>query len=341
MEHVRGTLLVTGSTGVVGREVLADARKRGWDAVGCSSRGTGDSVGWDMTGTDVPASLRRPWDAIVHTAARPRWNLPAPEAWRANVTPVDAVASLITGQTHVVLLSTAFAPGLRDDVASPDLDDYRNTYEWSKAGSERRAAEVLGAVTVVRPPLVIGRREDGAVARFTGMYLFLHALTTSKLPALISDPDAYLDLVSTSDVSAACLDAAGGRRPPETTVDVLGRGERAARVTDLLDVAAAELNEWRAEQGGTPLEWPRTVTPDQWYRFVRPWADRVLSPHHRRLVALLEPFIPYMSLTQPLPVTTTVKPIHDCLRRCVRHWAQRQPTIASRDLRSWAPAGTG
>lgn len=331
-----GTLLVTGATGVVGTELLRDARAAGWDAVGCSRRGAPGIVAWDLAGGPVPAALRRHWDVIVHAAARPKWTMPAEEAWAANVLPADRMAEIRSPDTHMVLLSTAYATGLAGTVESEDLADYRNTYEWSKAGAERRVRAVLGPATVIRPPLVIGRRSDGAVARFTGMYLFLHALATSKLPVLVADPDSPLEAVSTTDVAAACLAAAEQGPPAAETVEVLGRGTEAATVAHLFDVASAPLNRWRTERGLDPLDWPRAVRPEQWFRFVRPWADKVLSPRQRRVVALLEPFVPYLSLSAPLPVTRVVPPMDDCMSRCVEHWIDRNPVLASRSLQSWS-----
>lgn len=340
MGESRGTMLVTGATGVVGDDLLREARAAGWDAVGCSRRGGPGVEPWDLSGGPVPAALRRHWDVIVHAAARPKWTMPAEEAWAANVLPADRVAEIGSPDTHVVLLSTAYATGLTGSVDSADLADYRNTYEWSKAGAERRVREVIGPATVVRPPLVIGRRADGGVARFTGMYLFLHALSTSKLPALVADPGAALEVVSTTDVAACCLAAAAAGPPAAETVQVLGRGREAATVDQLFAVASGAFNKWRAERRLEPLEWPRTVSPEQWFRFFRPWADKALSDRQRRIIALLEPFIPYLSVAEPLPVTWRVPPLDDCMARCVLYWAERNPTLASRGLRSWSAEAT-
>ena len=144
--------------------------------------------------------------------------------------------------------------------------------------------------------------------------------------------------MSTSDVADACLAAAAQGPPAAETVEVLGRGAEAATVDHLFDVASGALNTWRAGRGLEPLEWPRTVRPEQWYRFVRPWADKVLSPRQRRIVALLEPFIPYLSQAAPLPVTRVVPPMDDCMARCVEHWIERNETLAARSLRSWTAA---
>jgi nucleoside-diphosphate-sugar epimerase len=289
-----------------------------------------------MSGGPIPAALRRHWDVIVHAAARPKWTMPAEEAWAANVDPVDRVAELRAPDTHVVLVSTAYSVGLTGSVDTADLADYRNTYEWSKAGAERRVRAVIGPATVVRPPLVIGRRSDGGVARFTGMYLFLNALSTSKLPALVADPDAALELVSTTDVADCCLAVADRPLPAVEVVETLGRGRDADTVDHFFDVASDAFAQWRVARGLEPLEWPRMVRPEQWYRFFRPWADKTFSDRQRRIIALLEPFIPYLSKAEPLPVTWSVAPLEDCLTRCVRHWVERNPTLASRSPRLWA-----
>jgi nucleoside-diphosphate-sugar epimerase len=56
------------------------------------------------------------------------------------------------------------AAGVRAWALAEQPGDYRNHYEWSKAAAERLVRERYGDVTIVRPPLVVGRRSDGTVA---------------------------------------------------------------------------------------------------------------------------------------------------------------------------------
>lgn len=331
-----GSMLVTGATGVVGTEIVREAAAAGWDVVGCSRRGGAGSVSWDMLEEPAPATLRRHWDVVVHAAANTEWTLPAVKAWRANVTPLDSLAELIGPDTHLVFVSTAWVIGLTGDVESPELGDYRNTYEWSKAGAERIVRERFAPVTITRPPLVIGRRGDGAVARFSGLYSRITAFTVGKLPALVGEPDAPVEMVSSTDVTACCLAAAAAGRPVATTVHVQGRGPNAMTVGELIERTVHRLNHWRTGQGGAvPLEGPRLLTAEQWYRFFRPLAGRVLTVHQQRILDMMGPFVPYMSIPEHLAVTWPVEPLEVCLDRCVDYWAAHHPHLASREPKPW------
>src|SRR5215207_3516390 len=125
-------MLVTGATGVVGSELVGSARRAGWEALGCSARGgSGGAVAWRMGAEPAPGALRREWDVVVHAAARPRWNLDPATAQESNVLPVAALEQVVGPRTHLVHVSTAYATGLRGDAGSPELADYRNSYEWS------------------------------------------------------------------------------------------------------------------------------------------------------------------------------------------------------------------
>lgn len=345
----RGTLLVTGATGVVGAELSRRAAGRGWSVTRTARRAAPGVVAWEM-GSPPPAELQQDWTAIVHTAARPRWTMDRDEAVRANVDTMEPVLRLAERAGHLVHVSSAFATGLTGSVESTSLEDYRNTYEWSKAAAERRLAGLATSYDIVRPPLVVGRRDDGMVARFTGMYTFLGAFTNSQLPALVADREARMELVSTSDVADCCLDLAEARLPgPEAvpgapagpvagtgpTVATLGCGPAAMTCGEAFDVISEELDRWRAGHGLGPMPWPRVVSSEQWHRFFKPLARRSLSDRQVRILDLLEPFVPYLSLGEVVPVSWPVPSMSECLRRCAKHWCDSHPQQAARDLRSW------
>lgn len=330
--NVRRTMLVTGATGVVGWELVQQARAAGWDVVGCSARGSDDAVAWRMGVENPPTELDRPWDVIVHAAARPRWNLPPDEAVSSNLDPVAALTTLVSRGTHVIHISTAYAIGLRGDTRSSSLDDYRNTYEWSKAAAERSARERYAA-SIVRPPLILGRRSDGAVKRLSGLYSLLQASVTGALPVLVGDPDADIEVVTTCDVARCVLEAAD-RGPAESPV-VLGGGEHASTVKEVWDHSYSVLNEWRAERGKEELESPVFVTGDQWHRFYLPFARPHLSDIQLRTIDLLSEFIPYLSPVGPLGVNRQVESIRSAVPTVVRAWAERLPGLATRKPRPW------
>ncbi|WP_162002595.1 SDR family oxidoreductase [Streptomyces sp. CB01881] len=327
-----GTMLVTGATGVVGVEIVERARAAGWHVTASSARGAADAVAWRMGEAPAPEQLAGPWDVIVHAAARPRWNLPAQEAKDSNVAPVAALEPLVGQATHVIHVSTAYATGLRGNTRSSDLADYRNTYEWSKAEAEREATSRYGA-TIVRPPLVVGRRSDGAVSRHTGLYSVMQSGVTGMLPVFIGEVDAPVEVVSTCDIATCVLEIA--ETGPRAEPVVLGAGEQVLPLKGVVDSMYLSLNRWRASHGYEPLETPGFVTPDQWDRFYLPFAKPHLTNRQLRQIDLLGEFIPYMSVGEPIGVNWQVDDPAGAIETAIAAWADRRPHLAKSSPRPW------
>ncbi|WP_019633397.1 NAD-dependent epimerase/dehydratase family protein [Actinomadura atramentaria] len=336
------SVLVTGATGLVGFEVADRLRGRPGVAVTATSRRPGtappDAVPWTIGGEPRPARLDRHWDVIVHTAADVRWTMTPEQAHRANVATVAALRPLISADTHLVHVSTAYAGGLRGDVSSDDPADYRNTYEWSKAGAERLVRELPGPVTVVRPPLIVGRRADGRAARFAGMYTILRGIAAGSVPVLAAEPDALVDVVPVDDLGDLLVETA--LRPPDggTAPVVLAGGDRAPSVRAAVEAMLDGLNAWRAERGIERLVAPRVVPPESWHRFFLPFAREHLTARQNRMIDLLRVFEPYFSLTGPLVPTRRVTGVEDCVRASAAYWADRNPRLASLRPRPWRGA---
>jgi len=328
------TILVTGATGLVGFEVLDALRAAGHEAVGTSRRGDLEAgiVPWTL-GEPVPSGLDRSWDVIVHSAADVRWTMTEAEAQAANVATVAALAPLAGPRTRVVHISTAYATGLRGDTDSADPADYRNTYEWSKAHAERLARELFPRLTIVRPPLIVGRRSDGRAARFAGMYTILRGIAMSSVPVIAAEPDAPADVIPVDDLAGLVAECA--LLPGTGEVHLLAGGKRAPSVEAVVGAMLAGLNGRRAEHGGEPLDAPRIITPDSWHRFFLPFARRHLTVRQNRLLDLLSHFEPYFALTTPLSPTHEVDDVLGCVEASARHWADRNPRLASLDPRPW------
>jgi nucleoside-diphosphate-sugar epimerase len=277
----------------------------------------------------------RAWEAIVHTAADTRWTLPAAEATRANVAPVQALRPLVGPGTRVVHVSTAFAVGLRGEGASTELADYRNTYEWSKARGERIARESFARLTIVRPPLVVGRRSDGRAARFAGMYTILRAISASMVPAIVGVEGAPFEVVPVDDLAAILVEHALGTGGGTLTV---AGGARALRVSEALATITDALNAWRARHALEPLRAPRLMSPDSWERFFVPFAREHLTARQRHVLTLLDNFRPYLALPAPLHPTHVVTDLGPCIARAVEFWAQANARLASLPLRPWRAA---
>lgn len=328
-------VLLTGATGVLGAELMARlSGQADVELVAVSRRGAADRGVLSLRlGQDrAPAELRRRFDVIVHAAAATKWNLPAAQAWAANVRGTEAALELAHPDTHFVHISTAFATGLRDDTSSELRADYRNTYEWSKAAAERVAGR-HARCSIVRPPLIIGRRCDGRVERFTGLYTILLASLTGLAPVIVAEPDSAVDLVPVDDVADVVLRTVAGE--PLSAPVVIGCGPHALTPDELADVIWGTLDAWRVERGAPRFVAPPVVSTERWQRFFLPFARTSFSPTQLRVIDMLSQFVPYMSTSMATPPDVVVAPIREALARSVRHWASANPRLAAAEPRPW------
>lgn len=334
-------VLVTGATGLVGFEVMEALRLAGMETVVGVSRPrssvAGGTVAWDMSSEPAPAELHGRWDAIVHTAADTRWTMELAEAARANVDTVRALAPLVSAGTHLVHVSTAYSVGLRGDVSSEDLADYRNSYEWSKAHAERLVGTTFDRPTIVRPPLIVGRSGNGRAARFAGMYTLLRAMSASMVPVVVAEADAFLDVVPVDAVARVLVEAVRGEGRGETWV--VAGGQAAPTVEAAVELMTVELNGWREERELEPFDVPRLLSRESWKRFFEPFVRDELSPRQRSILGLLSNFEPYLAIREPLAVTHPIEGVEPAITASVRYWADCEHHRASLPPRPWmAPA---
>lgn len=333
------TVLVTGATGLVGSELIDQLRDSdAMEVLGVSRRGSQadpDIVPWNMGSEPVPAPLRRHWDAIVNTAANVRWTMSPDEATAANVASVQALAPLVSEGTHVIQVSTAYALGLRNNIESISQEDYRNTYEWSKAHAERVARESFSRMTVVRPPLIVGRRCDGRAARFSSMYTLIRGLTVGTVPAVVASPEARFDAIPVDDLCLLLADLAGNCHAREGSVLTIAAGKAAPTVKEAITTIVDSLNEWRQQRDRQPLEYPPLISPDSWKRFFRPFVREHLTPRQLMTLDLLQSFEPYLALADPLRPDYPVGDVLSCVKTSTRYWADSTPRIAGHVPQPW------
>ncbi|MFI0411340.1 SDR family oxidoreductase [Actinomadura sp. 3N508] len=331
-------VLLTGATGVLGSELLGSLRRRGAEVVAVSRRGTPDEgvLRWRMGAEPPPDELPRRFDAVVHAAATTRWNQDPEEAWAGNVQSTEAVLELVGDDTHLVHVSTAFAVGLRGDTSSARLSDYRNSYEWSKAAAERLVTE-HSRCTVVRPPLIIGRRTDGHIARFSGLYTFARACVTGLAPAMVGEPKGTVEMVPVDDVADAVLAALdAGPAADRAGPVVLGTGTAALTTEDLVQASFTAINGWRARHGASRLAPPPIISAERWDRFFLPFARTTLTGRQLRVIELLSEFVPYVSMAEAPEPTVLLPAVHDALALSLSFWADANSRVASAEPRPWA-----
>ncbi|WP_030387861.1 SDR family oxidoreductase [Streptomyces sp. NRRL S-241] len=348
-------ILVTGAQGVVGTEVAerlaAEAAGRtGPDLVRTARRavatgttgttgnnGTTDNNGpapvlWNIGAEPAPDPLTgRPWDVIVHTAASTRWTMSRQEATDANIRTLRAVLALAGPDTHVVHVSTAYVGGVRapEDLRGAEFEGYRNGYEWSKSVCEEIVAtDHRGPATIVRPPLVLGRREDGRIGRFSGPYSLFPALVSGLAAVVVGDPDGYAEISPVDEVAEVIAGAALGAPPASPLTEVIAAGQDSMRLRDLVRITCDTLNAFRAEHGVDPIAQPPTVSTDSWNRFFLPLAAQWLSPVQQEAVKLLAMFQSYTSMGEPFEPTRKVADPGGVMAASVLHWARSKPRQA-------------
>ncbi|MDH6115203.1 nucleoside-diphosphate-sugar epimerase [Kitasatospora sp. MAP12-15] len=340
-------VLLTGATGVIGSELVqrlrSAAREHGGrhdhTLVRVARRAEDESlVRWRIGAEPPPAALAGHWDVIVHAAASTRWTLARDEAVAANIDPLRAVLALADRDTHLVQVSTAYVGGVRnpEDLRGAEFEGYRNGYEWSKAKCEELAREEHpGPLTLVRPPLVVGRRGSGAIARFSGPYTLLQALVSGLAAVVVGDPAGYAEISPVDEVATVLAAAVLCPPPSRPRTEVLAGGRGSLTLDELLDVVCTTLNECRTAQGVAPIERPPLVSGDSWDRFFRPLADQYLSPIQSQAVKLLAMFQSYTSMSEPFEPTWTVEDPAAVMAASVRYWAATRPRLALARPEPW------
>lgn len=325
-------VLVTGATGALGSEVVRQLRaERDVSLLATSRRGdtTFKVVPWYIGAEDPPAACRTSWDIVIHCAASTRWSMTRADAESSNVRTVEALSSVVGSATCLVHISTAFVEG-----KSAANSRFRNEYERSKALSEDASRAIARSLRIVRPPLLIGRRSDGYIARLPGIYSLLQAVTSGLAPAIVGDPEARLEVAPVDDVAAVVVDMAL-RPTARRDLEVIGAGSRALTLAELLSIYCATLNEVRRTEGIKEILPPPFVDPERWDRFYLPFVRDLLRPLQVAAVETLSLFHAYTVESAHIVPTHLIDDPQPAVERATRWWAGHHHRAARRSPVEW------
>ncbi|HVE82551.1 MAG TPA: SDR family oxidoreductase [Myxococcales bacterium] len=314
----RDCILVTGGTGIVGTELVrvlllqpeapevvvllrgaASAReeKQAWllDALGLPARPerlifvsgdvTAPGLGLEAAvGDALAARLTR----VIHSAAVTSFRQTPERAFLNNVQSTRNVLELAgrcrrpAGVLHV---SSAFVAGGRTGrILEDDLDAstrFLNEYERSKLLSEQVARDAMAhlPVCVLRPSIVVGRREDGWVARFHGIYQVWELFHRGLVGLFPGDPEQPLDVIPADWLAEAIAHLALRRFRPGTTYHLCAGKERSLTVAEIVPYVISVLAEEDPEFARQKYPLPMAVPWDAFATFL----ETMELTGHRRL----------------------------------------------------------
>ncbi|MEU1627595.1 SDR family oxidoreductase [Streptomyces sp. NPDC020096] len=232
---MRGTTLITGADGYLGRRLtaalLADgdddlilavrakdsaeltakqerlAQQLGRDAVG-RTRITAADLSLDDALEDIDA---RAVTRIVHAAAVTRFNVERDIAQSVNVggtIRLRAFAARCDNLQRLAMLSTLYAAGRRrGDVREERFDDagFVNHYEWSKWAAEDHVLDAAGdlPVSVLRLPTLIADDDSGEVTQYNAFHNTLKLFYYGLLSLLPGDGTTPLSLATAAFTTSA------------------------------------------------------------------------------------------------------------------------------------------
>jgi nucleoside-diphosphate-sugar epimerase len=289
------TILVTGGTGTLGRELVKRFTTDGDAEVVVLGRGTVPSGGelplgarsvsgdvrqrvdLGLSGTDH-AMLRATVTDIVHCAADTTFNRPLAEARLTNVGGTHNVLLFARGcprLERVACFSTVYVAGKTTGCFSePDVggaDGFVNSYEQSKAEMEALVRDAMAELPVAlyRLSTIIGDSRTGEVHGFNAIHHALRLLYRGLAPMLPGQEAALVDLIPVDFAADAAHHLIARAFAPGTTYHLCSGPARSATLGRLLDVTLAAFERYRPAWRKRSIARPAIVELETYELFVR------------------------------------------------------------------------
>ena len=324
------SILVTGATGLLGRDVLArllgsDPRLRVYALVRDTGRWSSSchaipgiaratpiegDLRVDGLGLDTWArqQVRRNVTAILHLAADTTFSRPLDQARAVNAEGTRRVLELAAECTTAVRfahVSTAFVAGKRVGVvAEGDTTHdagWANAYEQSKYEAEALVRAHAANWTIFRPSTVVCDDASGRVSQLNAVHRALH-LYRGGLAAMMPGVDgSAVDAVTTSYVGDAIARLAFRDELAGKSVHLCaGRG--ALPLQDLLDIT---WERWALDPAWRRRTIPRPALADLGtYALFERSVEEVGDPSLKRIVRALSHFAPQLAMPKRFDTAT-------------------------------------
>lgn len=314
--------LITGATGLVGRNVLASlhasktdrsfaALTRNIDGIR-AEQGTIMPVEGDLRlpnlgidGDQLPELVRRITE-VIHCAADIRFDRPLEAAREINVAGTRRVLDLARRCPRLkrfAHISTTYVSG-RSTKPLPEsrfenTHGFFSSYQESKYEAEHLAIEAFNdlPVAIYRLSTVIGDSRTGKVEQYNHFHQLLRLVRHNLLPILPGCPAARADFVATDWAAAAIAWLFEHRFEPGSIRNISAGPGDTLRMSDLLRMAFDSLGE-----GGRP---PELVSAEEFNRYARIRMDRG-DARFSQLMHALRFFLPYFSSCQRFENTATL-----------------------------------
>ena len=328
--HQRRSILLTGATGLIGRQVLAkllaeDPRLRVYVLVRDLPRWSLVSLAVDEPSRVVPvqgdlcavglglshgerATLRRELTAIVHLAADTTFSNSLDRAREVNVVGTCRVLELAdecASMVHLAHVSTAFVAGRRtgtiEEDASPTIHGWVNAYEQSKHEAEQFVRDHAASWTIFRPSTLVCDDLDGRVTQTNAVHRALRLFHAGLVAMMPGVEGSTIDVVTTAYVAGAIARLALDQRVRGRIVHLCG-GSRALRLTELLDLTYetwARDPDWRRRRIARPA-----LAELSTYALFEQTVEEVADASLKRITRALSHFVPQLALPKRFVTTT-------------------------------------